>query len=186
VTPTRWSGNIMIRDINAGGAWRMISDMSSTDVTVSYCERWNNKQKKPIFPMSEDEARARHASGALYTAVLGDHETRTVVEVFLKEGYVGVRWLEPHGKNEMRYAFRRTEDRLFLSEVAINTVSAEGKVVAAESTLIKPAGTVEMSLFDNVNRTVKTAEPQVSKDVTAMWEDIPQFGDYASITRRER
>jgi hypothetical protein len=164
----------------------MISDMSSTGVTVSYCERWNNKQNKPIFWMSEDEARARHDSGELYTAVLGDNETPTVVEVFLKEGYVGVRWLETHGKDAMRYAFRRIEDRLFLSEVAINTVSTEGKVVEAESTLTKPDGTVEMSLFDNVNRTVKTAEPQTSKDVTAMWEDIPQFGDYASVTRRER
>jgi hypothetical protein len=36
-----------------------------------------------------------------------------------------------------------------------------------------------------VNRTVKAAERLASKDVTAMWEDIPQFGDYASITRRE-
>ena len=78
------------------------------------------------------------------------------------------------------------EDRLFLSEVAINTVSTEGKVVEAESTLIKPDGTVEVSLFDNVNRTVKAAEPTTGNDVTAMWEDIPQFGDYASITRRER
>jgi hypothetical protein len=33
---------------------------------------------------------------------------------------------------------------------------------------------------------VKAVEPQTSKDVTAMWEDIPQFGDYASVTRRER
>jgi hypothetical protein len=164
----------------------MISDMSSTDVTVKYCERWNNKQKTPIFPMSEDEARARHDSGELYTAVLGDPETPTVVEVFLTDGYVGVRWLEPHGKDAMRYAFRRTEDRLFLSEVAINTVSAEGKVVEAESTLIKPDGTVQVSLFDNVNRTVKAAEPQTGNDVAAMWEDLPQFGDYASITRRER
>jgi hypothetical protein len=160
--------------------------MSSTDVTASFCERWNNKQKEPILPLSEDEARARHDSGELYTVVLGDHETPTVVEVFLREGYVGVRWLEPHGKDAMRYAFRRIEDRLFLSEVAINSVNAEGTVVAAESTLIKADGTIEVSLFDNVNRTVKTAEPKSSKDVTAMWEDIPQFGDYASIIRRER
>jgi hypothetical protein len=160
--------------------------MSSTDQTVSYCERWNNKQNKPIFPLSQDDARGRHDSGELYTAVLGDHETPTVVEVFLKEGYVGVRWLEPHGKDAMRYAFRRIEDRLFLSEVAINIVSAEGKVVGVESTLIKPAGTVEVSLIDNVNRTVKAAEPTTSNDLAAMWEDIPQFGDYASITRRER
>jgi hypothetical protein len=160
--------------------------MSSTDVTITYCERWNNKQKTPIFGMSEDEARARHSGGELYTAVLGDPETPTVVEVFLNEGYVGVRWLEPHGKDAMRYAFRRNEDRLFLSEVAFNTVSAEGKVVEAESTLIKPDGTVEVSVFDNVNRTVKTAEPTSGNDVSAMWEDIPQFGDYASITRRER
>jgi hypothetical protein len=39
-----------------------------------------------------------------------------VVEVSLGEAYVGVRWLEQHGKDAMRYAFRRTEDRLFLSE----------------------------------------------------------------------
>ena len=160
--------------------------MSSTDVSVTYCERWNNTQKQPIFPLSEDAARARHESGELYAAVLGDPETPTVVEVFLREGYVGVRWLEPHGKDAMRYAFRRIAERLFLSEVAINTVNAAGKVIEAESTLIRPDGTVEVSRFDNVNRTVETAEPKTSKDVAAMWEAIPPFGDYASITRRER
>lgn len=181
----REGGCLLALDEVTGG-WRMISGMSSTDVAVSYCERWNNKQKKPIFPMSADQARARHERGELYTAVLGDHETPTVVEVFLNEGYVGVRWLEPHGKDAMRYAFRRIEDRLFLSEVAINTVSAEGKVVEAESTLIKPDGIVEVSRLDNVSRTVKTGEPRTGRDVTAMWDDIPQFGDYASISRRER
>jgi hypothetical protein len=155
-------------------------------VTVRYCERWNNKQRTPIFALSEDDARARHDSGDLYTAVLGDDETPTVVEVFLTDGYVGVRWLEPHGRDAMRYAFRRTEDRLFLSEVTINTVSVQGKVVEAESTLITPDGSVAVSRFDNVNRTVSAAEPTLGNDVTAMWEDIPRFGDYASITRRER
>jgi hypothetical protein len=160
--------------------------MSSTDVALTYCERWNTKQKTPIFPMSEDEARARHDNGELYTVVLGDHAAPQLVELNLKEGYVGVRWLEAHGKDALRYAFRRNDDRLFLTEVALNTVSDEGKVVQAESTLIKPDGTVEVSLFDNVNRTVKTAEPASGKDVTAMWEDVPSFGDYTSISRRER
>jgi hypothetical protein len=164
----------------------MISDMSSTEVTVTYCERWNTKQKQPIFPMSQDEARARHDNRELYTAVLGDPETPTLVEVFLKEGYVGVRWLESHGKDALRYAFRLTDGRLFLSEVSLNTVSAEGKVVEAESTLIKPDGTVEVSVFDNVNRTVKAGTPTSGNDVSAMWEDIPAFGDYESISRRER
>jgi hypothetical protein len=164
----------------------MISGMPPTDVAVTYCERWNNKQKKPIFPLSAEEARGRHESGELYTAVLGDRETPTLVEVFLREGYVGVRWLEPLGKDALRYAFRRIEDRLFLSEVAINTLNTDGKVIEAESTLIKPDGTIEVSVFDNVNRTVKPSEPKAGNDVTAMWEAIPQFGDYASITRRER
>jgi hypothetical protein len=155
-------------------------------VTVSYCERWNTRQRAPIFDLSEDEARARHDSGELYTAVLGDPGTPTLVEVFLNEGYVGVRWLAPQGRDAMRYAFRRTDDRLFLSEVTINTLNADGKVIEAESTLIRPDGSVEVSRFDNLNRTVQAAEPTTSKDVSAMWEAIPQFGDYASITRRER
>jgi hypothetical protein len=168
--------------------WPIADDlyMSPTDVAVRYCERWNNRQKKPIFAMSEDEARGRHERGELYTVVLGDHETPTLVEVFLREGYVGVRWLEPHGKDAMRYGFRRIGDRLFLSEVAINTVSAEGRVTEAESTLIAPDGTVEASRFDNVNRMVKSLAPTTGNDVTAMSEAIPHFGDYVSITRRER
>jgi hypothetical protein len=154
-------------------------------MTVRYCERWNNRQRQPIVALSADEARARHDSGELYTAVLGD-ENPTLVEVFGNEGYVGVRWLEPHGRDAMRYAFRRVEDRLFLSEVTINTVGAEGKVVEAESTLIKPDGTVEVSRFENLNRTVQTSKPKAGTDVAAMWEAVPRFGDYASITRRER
>lgn len=164
-----------------------MTDISSTNVTVTYCERWNNKQKQPIFPMSEDEARARHDAGQLYTVVLGDWSSPVLVELFLKDKYVGVRWLEQHGKDALRYAFRLQDDgRLFLSEVAFNTVDDNGKVVESESTLIKPDGTVQVSLFNNVDRTVKAGEPTPGKDVAAMWEDVPAFGNYESIARRER
>jgi hypothetical protein len=164
----------------------MVSDVSTAGVAITYCERWSGKQKAPIVPLIEDEARARHEHGELYTAVLGDHEMPKLVEVSFNEGYIGVRWLEAHGKDVLRYAFRPQEDRWFLTEVSVNTVSAEGRVAKSESTLFKPDGSAQLTIVDNANGVVEVRDPTTGNDLSALWEDTPEFGDYDSIARRER
>jgi hypothetical protein len=154
-------------------------------VEIVYGERWHTKQMAPIFPFSEDEARARHQVGELYTAAMGDLQAPVLVELHLIDGYVGVRWLHPLGKDQLAYRFRQHDERLFLTEVAFNTINEEGKVAVSESTLFKPDGTMQVSVFDNENRTVKESEA-VTKDVSLLWEDVPEFGHYESISRRER
>jgi hypothetical protein len=155
-------------------------------MAVSYCERWNRRTMGPIYPLSETEARARHEAGRLYTAVMSGEEFPTLVEVYLLDGYVGVKFLESHGRPALAYVFRMQDDRLFLHQVDVATVNEAGKVVAAETTVISPDGTVEIQRFDNVAGTMTSSGPATGTDVSHLWEDVPAFSDYASIARRER
>lgn len=162
-----------------------MTEDSAEVVAVRYGERWHTKDRAPIHPLTVEQARARHEAGELYVAILGEGEQPVVVEVFLEDGYVGIRFIESHGRDGLFYAFRRQGDRLFLTEAKVNTVDDEGKVVLSESTMLKPDGTVEVRRFDR--RTgVRETSAATTSDVSMCWEDIPAFGDYASIARRDR
>lgn len=162
-----------------------MTEDSAAAAAVRYGERWHTKDRAPIHPLTAGQARARHEAGELYTAILGTGEQPVVVEVFLEDGYVGVRFIESHGRDGLFYAFRRQGDRLFLTEAKVNTVDDDGKIVLSESTMLKPDGTVELRRFDRRTGVRETSEPTTS-DVSMCWEDIPAFGDYASISRRDR
>ena len=163
----------------------MTEDTVPTGGPIRYGDRWHKKNNGPMHSLTEEQARERHEAGDPYIAIIGEGEQPVVVEVSLKTGYVGVRFIKSHGRAGLVYVFRRHGDRLFLSEVDVDTLSEDGRVVRSEVTMIKPDGTVDVRLIDNVEGTLETTPPHET-DVSMCWEDIPSFGEYASITRRER
>lgn len=152
---------------------------------VRYGERWHARDRDVIHPLTVDQARARHETGELYTAVLGEGDEPVVVEVFLQDGYVGVRFVESHGRDGLFYAFRRQGERLFLTEAKVSTVGADGTVLRSEATMMEPDGTVQVRRVDRRTGLREVSAPTTS-DVSMCWEEVPAFGDYASIARRDR
>ena len=155
---------------------------------VSYCYRWNELLNEPIDPLSEEEARARHASGELYTALLHgeDGRVRIAIEVCTSTGYFGVQWLNERGLPIMTYVFGEVEgtSRLFLEKLRVDSYDEQGKMVFSDINRFWPDGRWEGRKIDRSTGEVWTSEGSV--DVSHNWEPIPEFGEYESITRVER
>lgn len=157
----------------------------------TYCERWNDLRSKPLTPFDEDEARCRHDSGELYTAV-GERpdEPDILVEVRLENGYVGTRFLDDLGRNSLVYNFREADGRMFLQEIISYTYAEESGVrgripLVVESFTYTPEGICRHEVDDSRAETIKTVDRD-SVDVGSHWEPIPSFGEYSSVTRWDR
>jgi hypothetical protein len=160
-------------------------------VRWTYCEKWNGLLVKPLTPIDEDEARRRHDSGELYTAV-GEEagRPRVLVHVRLGNQYVGVKFLDDLGRDALIYNFRLTDRRMFLRKIINYTYGDEpgvkGRVpLIVETLTYAPDGVVRRETDDSRLDTVKVQDYD-SVDVTTHWESVPSFGEYESITRWDR
>lgn len=161
-------------------------------MAVTYADSWHYRRRRPLRPVDEDEARARHERGAVYTAVLTGEDGRPTAFVQLQEasGHASVTFLDERGRTYLVYSFRRPEgaDRLFLDRSSHVTYREGGErddEVAQEVTSqYDPDGHVRDVVKDHLAQTAQERE-QV-EDVTRNWEPVPAFGDYASIARVER
>jgi hypothetical protein len=91
-----------------------------TRMPTVYCERWNEWLDKPIVPLTEEDARARHERGELYTvAYVPDGGSKAVgaVEVRLEVGFARIYVFDEHARVEQIRTFDRRGDRMFLEEV---------------------------------------------------------------------
>lgn len=158
----------------------------------TYCVQWNYVLNRPLTPFKEEEARRRHSSGELYTAVGEESgQSRVLVHVRLENGYVGIKFLDDRGRDSLIYHFSASEDsRLFLSEIISYTyggeVGAKGRVpLVVESYTFTPGGICRHEIDDSRVDMIKTVDRD-SVDVTTHWEPIPEFGSYESVSRYER
>lgn len=161
--------------------------MSGT-VPVNYSERWDEGQ--PVTPLDERTARLRHdGAPGYYTAVLGD-PPQVLIEVNWDEDYLGVYYLDAQLRREKKHSFTRHDGRLFLDEVRLWQYAGENDPNYRSPVYVKWKFTRDGGLrIITTNRVLKERTIESAKgpvDVTANWEDIPAFGDWASVTRPER
>jgi hypothetical protein len=160
-------------------------------VQWTYCEQWNHVLNKPLTPFDEIEARRRHESGDLYTAASeSPDQTRILVHVRFENKYVGVKFLDSRGRDNLIYVFREIDARLFLTEVVSYTygdeIGAKGRVpLIVESYRYSPDGVCRRRVDDSRVETID-AEDRHSVDVSTHWEDIPQFGEYDAVAKYNR
>jgi hypothetical protein len=155
--------------------------------TVTYAERWLDGRPDEVEELDDAEARSRHESGELYTAILGDRESpRAYVDVRLEKGFVGVHFLDDDGRNHVTYLFGKGDgdDRLFLEQAVWRQFDDDGEVARGDAYYFKRDGTIHLESKDYVNRTAERGDKH--DDVSGNWEPVPEFGDYESIARLER
>ncbi|MEU3741909.1 hypothetical protein AB0E78_33225 [Streptomyces sp. NPDC032198] len=158
----------------------------------TYCEEWNNLAEEPMDPLPPEQARVRHASGDLYTAVLiatGAPSPELRVEIRLETGFTAVTFMDNLGRDELHYSFTVMTGALFLETVRIydyGDSEERGGYADAwrmESYDFTPDGVAvqEVEVGDEVS-----SENRRGIDMTSNWEPLPQFGAYDSLIRRER
>jgi len=161
-------------------------------MTWSYCERWNKMLAKPIAPLSEDAARARHERGELYTAfpTKEDGTVSIAVEVRLENGFVGIWDFDRHRRPSWRRILLQHGDRMFMEDATLYDYGDSTKLLTlnqAERIVhrhVEPDGTG----FETRRR---KGDPMVERTEISLkdghsldhyWTPIPVFGEYDAVT----
>jgi len=161
---------------------------------VSYCRRWNFDYQEPIDPLSLNTALARDASGELYTVVLADPTggdvPEAIIEVQWENKHAGAWFFDEFGRQTLNYAFRRTDDGLFLHnlmEYAYPDEHAETLTGATRTDEIRfsPDGMTKEIISDDLKQEREKIE-RIDVDVTSHWEPVPRFGEWDSLARWNR
>jgi hypothetical protein len=161
---------------------------------IAYCESWNGRRNRVGIPLTEDEARARNASGDTFYAVLpprpgGWHPV--LVAVVWKNEWVQVQYYDQFGREYLSYGFKRHDAGMFLQTVWMwdyaddNPDARLNDAVRIETFTIRPDGFVTHEVKDKVTHE-KTTTRYSDVPVDDMWEPVPEFGDYTSIAELNR
>jgi hypothetical protein len=164
------------------------------DVPIVYCERWNKLLAKPIGPLTESEARARHGRGELYAVAYvpdGQTEAVGVIEVRLEVGYARIHLFDEHGRVEQIRTFDRRGERMFLEESTDYAYpeSTERLRMDQASVVTEHAynedGTGRVTVHrpgtDYADGWDLSLKPGQSMD--NHWVPVPDFGDYDALGR---
>jgi hypothetical protein len=142
--------------------------------------------------MSEAAARKLDDAGRFYTAVRNEDDHVTLLEINMKLGHIGVRFLDDKGRRSLDYLFQKTEDgRMFLADMMVfDYANSEVRGDRADPSVIEsyrfaPDGTVRRETDNKKTREVETVDTH-SVDVSDHWEPVPAFGAYDSIARHNR
>ncbi|MCT7353740.1 hypothetical protein N4P33_16415 [Streptomyces sp. 15-116A] len=145
-----------------------------------------------MIPLTPEQARNRHSSGELYTAVASPREGTAPelrVEMRLETGYASVVFMDEYGRDTLDYTFTLISGALFLETVrsySYGHSQERGGYADTDRT-----ETYEFTTNGVVQRTVEvdgqeSTESRHDIDVSTNWEPVPDFGAYSSLIRRER
>ncbi|MDA3803985.1 hypothetical protein ACMT9U_06530 [Clavibacter sp. Sh2036] len=159
-----------------------------------YGTRWSGRKRGPLEALTESEARRRfdglvaEPDHWFSVGVKRDEADELAAPEFILEilphaKYVKVIFVDQHHTQRFAYGFTNMEGRMFMTDVTEHRYpDAErfrplNEAVWYESMLIKPTGYVKETVYDySVNETHLSEYKDV--DVTANWEDVPEFGDW--------
>jgi hypothetical protein len=154
---------------------------------LTYCDGWFHSAKRPGEVWSAERAQQAHASGNLYTVVIGDLESPICfVDVRLEVGYIGVSFLDAQRRVDLFYQFDKHSDAsMFLGSATTREYASDTSESPALITFYKfaPSGRV---LMRKEHASGLAEEAETERDLSNNWEPVPAFGGYEGIARRER
>lgn len=152
---------------------------------MSYFERWHRHYAEAAGALTNEDARRRHAAGEPYAVVIGDvRAPDAIIEV--NRGFYGVSFMDHRQREYLLYNFALVDDgRLFLKE-AIHREFAEDEARTKEATAyrFKPDGSVAIEKSSGAFNRSEMTESRT--DVSSNWEEVPEFGGYERLLRKER
>jgi len=83
---------------------------------INYCTQWSRHNNRPADSLTEDEARAAHEKGTLYTVLVGDRMRPDCFLEFTAFRCVGVEFLDAALRTYLDYTFQeKRPNELFIS-----------------------------------------------------------------------
>lgn len=172
-----------------------------------YAYDWNDVLIRPMIDhdaidrgdqrqaYTEEEARDRHQRGELYSHLTLDDDGGLRRKVQIKRGdggYAHVVHYDPQGRVVVDNTFSGSDDgRLFLSTAHwqhFPDAQAEAPDRFQQVKFTRDGG-MEISYREPgmpALERLRARNPLTSEQMEALWEPVPEFGDYESIARVER
>lgn len=155
------------------------------DRQIFFCKSWFRAKKRPTELWSEDQAKAAHEAGGLYT-VLVDSAEEPYCFLEVTEKAVGVSFLDDFLRESLSYDFQEIEPgRLFLTMATYREFEGDtDRVVSGTSYIFSQDGVVSTrrEFFNPYKLETATS----SADVTANHSPKSKFGQYGDLIRVER
>jgi len=152
---------------------------------IFFCKSWFRAKKCPTEMWCEEQAKAAHEDGKLYTVLVGSIEQpHCFLEVTRRA--VGVSFLDQLLRESLSYDFQEVEPgKLFLTMATYREFEGDtGKVESGASYIFGRDGAVTLRReFFNPQRLETSAS---SADVAANYSPKPEFGRYEDLIRVER
>jgi hypothetical protein len=152
---------------------------------ITYCDGWFRAKK--CYTQLWDESRARQAydKRELHVVLIGDPKHPECF-VELMGDYVGVHYLDKYLREYRHHVFVEKEPgKLFMQEYLERQYDGKtDTVVSGDIIRYKPDGLTYLEEFDEIKHEKVSWKTWCKVD--GCWEPYPQFGDYASLIRKER
>ncbi len=168
----------------------MMKDVSG--MTISYCVQWSGESRGPVTPLDERDAEKRGEAGEPFGVVVGDvAKPAAFIEVNWGLGTVLVWFFDERRLRYLKYEFKRVgAGKLFMSAVNLweyppGEAGEFEEPVKAHFVSYRPDGIVRQVERDYGSREdTITDVSDVELDIN--WEEVPAFGDWASLARLDR
>ncbi|NUR07605.1 MAG: hypothetical protein HOQ22_16305 [Nocardioidaceae bacterium] len=178
---------------------------------LAYGNLWNNDLKLMIDPVPAEDAKVRYERGDEVMVAAGrvplagveagsddrpDEPEPAVWSLYaeLDRGYVEVEFFNAFGTREATYSFQQQDDgRLFLFEVSEydferrTPETGDWDWSRVEEHSFEPDGSSSTVVRTKAGSGTDVAmQEYTGTDVERNWEPVPAWGDWDSITRRQR
>jgi len=155
-------------------------------LVLHYCRSWFAAKRLALEPLSEGEARRRHASAQSYCVLVGSNtHPACVVKVTAK--FVGVDFLDENLQEKLTYHFQERAPGMLFLTMAVHREFLEDTDRVARGTSytfqLDGRATIRKEEFVPAH-SVEVAD--ITFDTAANWEEYPPFGAYERFLEAER
>ncbi|MDR2917737.1 MAG: hypothetical protein LBV72_00015 [Tannerella sp.] len=175
--------------------WAARKRLQTEEATVSYLDTTNDTKYLKLFQKgkitAEEVAKKNHEEGLHYeVTILAEEKPISFLEIVHENNYIGVTFLDEVGRKYLKYQFKEVEPlkKLFLHEVWYYNYLSEDAI--NEDYRIHFAfdqeGNASYRKYDEINEKTLDYESKEPLDVSGLYEDYPEFGNYERLIKVER
>lgn len=154
-------------------------------MNTAYWQRWVRAKKCPVLPLSEEEARERHARREPYVVVLSEGDQQLCF-IELTKAWIAVSFMDDLKRPYLTYEFvvQSTGDLFLTASLHRDYAGQSGDVERSTTFKFHPDGLMTIHVIDHKDSVEQESEKKV--DPSTNWDSYPSFGDYSKVARLER
>ncbi|QEL55441.1 lytic transglycosylase [Chromobacterium paludis] len=154
-------------------------------IKIQYCKSWFRHSKKPIDPLSEQDAEKLHTDGETYTAIV-EMSGKPFCYLNVAREFIAVTFFDDQLRERLEYHFKKiSQDDLFLT-MAIYRDFLDDKplVTGGASYIFQQDGSLHIKheKFNPHSVEAATGEFDPSKN----YQKYPTFGHYSDLIKIDR